>query len=286
MNKMLSIVIVTYNSENHIYDCLESIFKFNDIGEGLEVIISDNFSDNRIEMFEKIKLQFGDKVVLIQNNVNGGYGYGNNRGVNAAQSSRLIIMNPDVRIINPIFSQILNKFNGNKNIGLLGVRFTDGSKSLTFKPEYKNLFRLTFGSLLIKLGWYKIHQVYFSGSFLILDKISFIQAGLFDENIFMYYEEADVSNRILSVEKETVLAKDLFVLHLAHGRKVNYSLLRIGSESRKYYFKKYKANIDKYHKNLLFIYWFKYFVALLISDDLKKEEFKAWIKMCQNNGVI
>lgn len=286
MNKQLSIVIVTYNSEKHIFDCLDSIFKFNDIGEGLEVIVSDNFSDNRVEMFEKIKLQFGDKVVLIQNNVNGGYGYGNNQGVNVAQSSCLIIMNPDVRIVNPIFSQILNIFNGNENIGLLGVCFTDGSKSLTFKPEFKNLFRLTFGSLLLKLGCFKIHQVYFSGSFLILDKSSFVQAGLFDENIFMYYEEADVSNRILSIGKETILAKDLFVLHLAHGRKVNYSLLRIGCESRKYYFKKYKANIDQYHRNLLVIYRVKYLVALLISDDLKKEEFKAWIKMCKHNGEI
>lgn len=286
MNKQLSIVIVTYNSEKHIFGCLDSIFEFNDIGEGLEVIVSDNFSENSIEMFEKIKLQFGDKVVLIQNNLNGGYGYGNNRGVNAAKSSRLIIMNPDVRIVSPIFAQIIGVFNDNKNIGLLGVRFKDGSKSLTFKPEFKNLFRLVFGSLLIDLGLYKIHQVYFSGSFLILDKSSFIQAGLFDENIFMYYEEADVSNRILSIGKETILAKDLFVLHLAHGRKVNYSLLRIGCESRKYYFKKYNANIDRYHKNLLIIYWVKYLAALLISDDLKKEEFKAWIKMCQNNGEI
>ena len=286
MNKQLSIVIVTYNSEKHIFDCLNSIFKFNDIGKGLEVIVVDNFSDNRIELFEKIKLQFGDKVILIQNNVNGGYGSGNNRGVNAAQSSCLIIMNPDVRIVNPIFEQIISVFKNNKNIGLLGVRFTDGSKSLTFKPEFKNLFRLVFSSPLIQLGLYKIHQVFFSGSFLIFDKSSFVQAGLFDENIFMYYEEADVSNRILSIGKETILAKNLFVLHLAHGRKVNYSLLRIDCESRKYYFKKYNANIDKYHKNLLIIYWVKYFVALLISNDLKKEEFKAWIKLCQNKGVI
>lgn len=285
MKKLLSIVIVTYNSEKHIFDCLDSIFKYNDIGEGLEVIVSDNFSANRNEMFAKIKLQFGDKVVLIQNNVNGGYGYGNNQGVNQSNASHLIIMNPDVRIVKPIFNQIINLFKDNNNIGLVGVRFTDGSKSLMFKPEFKNLFRLVFGSVLIKLGMYKIHQVYFSGSFLIFDKSSFIQVGLFDENIFMYYEEPDISNRLLSIGKEIILAKDLFVLHLAHGRKVNYSLLKIGYESRKYYFEKYKANINQYHKNLLIIYRIKYLVALLVFDDLKKEEFLAWIKMCKNNGM-
>jgi len=195
-------------------------------------------------------------------------------------------MNPDVRIVNPIFSKILNKFNTDKNVGLMGVRFIDGSKSLMFKPEYRNLFRLVLGPLLLRTGMYKIEQVYFSGSFLIFDKSSFIKAGLFDENIFMYYEEADISNRILSIGKETVLAKDLYVLHLAHGRQVNHSLLKIGSESRRYYFNKYKTDINKYHKNLLTIYKFKYLAASVINNKLKKEEFKAWINLCKNNGDI
>ena len=46
MQKKISIVIVTYNSDNHISDCLESIFKYNDIGDALEIIIVDNMSKN------------------------------------------------------------------------------------------------------------------------------------------------------------------------------------------------------------------------------------------------
>jgi GT2 family glycosyltransferase len=286
MNKQLSIIIVTYNSERLIFDCLDSIYQYNDIGDELEVIVVDNCSVNVDALFSKIKLNYQDKVVLIKNRVNGGYGHGNNQGAKVATSSRLVVMNPDVRLVSPIFRSIIDTFNSNKNIGMMGVRFVDGSNPLYFKPEYSTLFRLVFGRQLLKYGCYKIEQVFFSGSFLVFDKTSFIKAGLFDENIFMYHEEADISNRLLAIGKETLMAENLIVLHLAHGRTVNYKLLKIGSESRNYYFKKYKANIDKYYKNLLFIYNVKYWIAVLINNKLKKEEFKAWIIMCKNKGEI
>lgn len=286
MNKPLSIIIVTYNSERLIFDCLDSIYEFNDIGDELEVIVVDNCSVNVDAMFSKIRQQYQDKVVLVKSPINGGYGHGNNQGAKVSTSSRLIVMNPDVRLVSPILGTINDKFNSNKNIGMMGVRFVDGSNPIYFKPEYGNLFRLVFGRQLLKLGIYKIKQVFFSGSFLIFDKESFIKAGLFDENIFMYHEEADISNRLLSIGKEILMAEDLTVLHLAHSRKVNYNLLRIGSISRHYYFEKYQANIDKYYKNLTIIYKVKYWLAVLLNNKLKMEEFKVWIQMCQNKGEI
>jgi len=286
MNKQLSIIIVTYNSERLIFECLDSIFEFNDVADALEVIVVDNCSANVDDMFLKIGLQYQDKVLLVKSPVNGGYGHGNNQGAKLATSSRLIVMNPDVRFVDSVFSKIIDKFNLNKNIGMMGVRFVDGSNSLYFKPEYSNFFRLVFGRQLLQFGIYKFEQVFFSGSFLIFDKDSFVQAGMFDENIFMYHEEADISNRLLSIGKEILLDKNLTVLHLAHGRKVNYNLLRIGSISRKYYFEKYQANIDKYYKNLTIIYKVKYLIALLLNNKLKKEEFKVWIQMSINKGKI
>lgn len=286
MNKQLSIIIVTYNSERLIFDCLDSIYKFNDIGDELEVIVVDNCSVNVDSMFSKIRQQYRDKVILVKSPINGGYGHGNNQGAKVSTSPRFIVMNPDVQVVDSVFSKIIEKFHLNRNIGMIGVRFVDGSNSLYFKPEYSNLFRLVFGRQLLKFGIYKIKQVFFSGSFLIFDKESFVKAGLFDENIFMYHEEADISNRLLSIGKETLMAEDLSVLHLAHSRKVNYNLLRIGSVSRKYYFEKYQANIYKYYKNLTIIYKVKYWLALLLNNKLKIEEFKVWIQMCKNKGKI
>ena len=46
--KKLSVIIVSYNGKEMLYDCLKSIEKYNDIGEQLEVIVSDNSPDDQV----------------------------------------------------------------------------------------------------------------------------------------------------------------------------------------------------------------------------------------------
>jgi len=282
MSKRLSIIIVTYNSEKLIFDCLDSIYKYNDIGNGLEIVIVDNCSDDRDSVFAKIRSDYPADIILIKSAVNKGYGAGNNQGVQIANAPVFIVMNPDVRLVEPIFKKLLSKFECNPKIGLIGVNFTDGSNNLHLKPEYANWSKMLLFHLYHKFGWFKIEQMYFSGSFLVFDKQSFIDAGSFDENLFLFYEEADISNRILAIEKETILAKDIFVLHLMHGRDVNLYLLKIGAESRKYYFKKYNADLNQYYTYLLIKYNIKHIIAIILNNKIRKADYKGWIEICNN----
>jgi len=282
----LSIIIVTYNSEKHIFECLDSIYKYNDIGNDLEIIIVDNCSNDQERVFEKIKLNYPNDIILIKSPMNGGYGYGNNQGVKRASANRFIVMNPDVRLVKPIFSDILHRLDLNPDIGMMGVSFVDGSHSRFLKPEYSTLCNMILEDLICRFNLISIKKMFFSGSFLIFDKKIFIDAGMFDENIFLYHEEADLSNRILALGKNVVLDNNISVMHLAHGREVNPYLLNVGAESRDYYFRKYHANIVSYYKNKLLWYKFKYFLAVLLHNDLKKNEFASWIKLCKNKGSI
>lgn len=282
--KRLSIIIVTYNSEHLIFDCLDSIYKYNDIGDHLEIIIVDNCSSDQKSVFTRIQRDYPEDIILISNPENNGYGAGNNLGVKQASSDYFVVMNPDVRLVSPIFCKLLDAFESNEKLGMVGVTFVDGSKHLYFKPEYANLFRLVFSPLLIKFSLYKIEHMFFSGSFLVFKKLAFETSGCFDENIFMYHEEADISNRILKLGYEAVLNNNVSVLHLAHGRSVNLFLLNAGSVSRKYYFEKYNLNLDRYYSDYLLIYRFKYVLAMLFKREKKKNEFKAWIEMCKNKG--
>ncbi len=282
IKKKLSIIIVTHNSEKHIFDCLESLLKYNDIGDLLEIIVVDNCSTERDNLFEKIREKFGDAITLIASPVNGGYGHGNNQGIINASAPLVAVMNPDIRILSPVFEKIIGKFKQHPGIGMLGVSFTDSTRSLYFKPEHSNLANMLFDNMLIRLGLYKLEKMFFSGSFLVFDKQTIFEAGLFDENIFLFHEEADISNRILKLNKDVVLANDIQVKHLAHGREVNQWLLKVGNESRNYYFDKYNADIKKYYKNLLVMYRIKYVLALITGNKLKAAEFKAWIDICIN----
>ena len=102
--KKVSIIIVTYNSEKDIYDCVDSIQSHTDIPKKeIELIIVDNCSREPEPMFVRLKQQWGEDIILIENTQNGGYGQGNNVGIRRATAPVILIMNPDVRLLEPFF---------------------------------------------------------------------------------------------------------------------------------------------------------------------------------------
>ncbi len=115
--KKISTVIVTYNSEAHIYDCLDSLFKYNDIGDDLEVIVVDNCSQKFTDMKDRIENKYAKSVTVISNLCNGGYGQGNNVGIKASHAPIIMIMNPDVRLVMPVFHDCWRIMNERPKIG-------------------------------------------------------------------------------------------------------------------------------------------------------------------------
>lgn len=65
--KKVSIIIVTYNSEKDIYDCITSIIENSDIPLAeIELIVVDNNSTGCDTMFKKLKTLWGEDIVLIK----------------------------------------------------------------------------------------------------------------------------------------------------------------------------------------------------------------------------
>ena len=123
----LSLIILTYNSEKDIYDCLQSVYQYNDIGNSLEVIVVDNNSQHFTQMRDKINLQYPD-VKVIANTKNGGYGQGNNIGIRAASAPIVSIMNPDVRLITPVFKTFVEVLSQDENIMCGGKQYATMTK--------------------------------------------------------------------------------------------------------------------------------------------------------------
>lgn len=199
--KKIAVIIVTYNSERHIYDCLEALFKHNDIGDALEVIVVDNCSKGYEAMRTHIGELYGDIVKVVSNTKNGGYGQGNNVGIREAESPIIMIMNPDVRLCEPVFSMVCNEFEKDGNLVMYGLtqRHEDGtlgrSTAWTSRlyPYIAEPMRYICGML--NLYWQK--YMYVSGACFFVRKRAFEEAGLFDEKIFMYNEEDDIHGRLL-----------------------------------------------------------------------------------------
>jgi GT2 family glycosyltransferase len=246
-----SVVIVSYKNLDILIDCLNSITQFNDIGDKLEVIVVDNSGDDYI--VDYIKSNYG-WVNCIKND-NKGFGEANNVGAKVAKGKYLLFLNPDTILVEPIFKFAINKFENNQRLSLFGVKLVDINLNSNFSFYYLPKIRL-FSSIRIKLAnrfnLFSNRNMYISGANLFVRKVDFFECGMFDENIFMYYEEPDIINRIKKLNKHINFYKQKKIIHL-EGKTTNNNDLSFTRriESKIYYCNKNDLNVKKYLKNEL-----------------------------------
>ena len=226
--KRLAIIIVTYNSEKDIYDCIASIQKHADIPlSEIELIVVDNNSNETDTMFNKIKQQYGEDITLIKNSSNGGYGQGNNVGIRKATAPIVLIMNPDVRLMEPIFKTALKAFEKKPELCIYGMKQmlsadipSTNSFACTYMMNgYLYTFLTSFGN---RFDCYIPKYMHFSGSCFYIRKSMFEDIGLFDESVFMYGEEDDIHFRLRKKGfSQMKYNPHLHYIHLTKERKPN-----------------------------------------------------------------
>lgn len=87
----VSVHIVTYNSSEHIENCLEAVLRQSYPIE--QIVVIDNASkDNTIEKLEK----WSEKCSIIQNSMNNGFAGGHNQAIRMTDTDYCLILNPDV----------------------------------------------------------------------------------------------------------------------------------------------------------------------------------------------
>ena len=247
MNKNISIIIVTYNSESVIKECLESIEKYNDIHNKLEIIIVDNSSIFNIETFIN-DLNINLDIQLIHNPKNGGFGQGNNIGAKASSGDLLFILNPDTILVEPIFKYMINEFS-DETLTTAGFRLIDrdgnDNDSVGLLPEYNYIYmpRKLLNYLVIELNLLSKY-IFPWGADLIVRKKDFIDAGMFDENMFLCNEEPDLMHR-LDINKVKIFDKK--IIHLeGHTTEVHEVRFKEWLKTTQYYLEKYNNSYKKY----------------------------------------
>ncbi len=243
----LSVIIVTYNCFDLLKKCLESVYRYNDIGEELEIIVVDNGDDGS---YERIKETAGFENVIAIRHENTGYGAGNNAGAEISNGEVLLFRNPDTELIEPVFRFSLDKFDNDSKLGCFGVQLVD--KNMQNAPS--GGFRLHMGFLKVqsykvlnRFGIFLPKSMFTSGADLFVKRDAFYESGAFDENIFMYCEEADLCNRLNSIGKNIAYFPEKRIIHnegstssAAFPQKYA-AVLR----SRKYYCRKYGVDFKR-----------------------------------------
>ena len=278
----LSIVIVNYNVEHFLEQCLFSVRKAI-VGIEAEVFVVDN---NSVDGSLKMLAEKFPEVKVIANKDNVGFSRANNQAIRISTGEYVLLLNPDTVVEDDTFVKTIEFMDSHPDAGGLGVKMVDGKGR--FLPESKRglptpatAFYKMFG--LTKLfphskrfaHYYmghldndEINEVeILAGAFMLMRRETLDKCGLLDETFFMYGEDIDLSYRItLAGYKNYYYPKTRIIHYKGESTKktsVNYVL--VFYKAMEIFVKKHFAN--KGAKTFSFFIniaiYFKAFLALL-----------------------
>lgn len=246
----LSIAIVTYNNEKIILRCIESIIShINDLTYQIYVI-DNNSSDNTVDTLKK----FHDKIILIQNKKNVGFGTAHNQVISLLDSRYHLVVNPDIIVENNCISEMTAFMDKRNDIGLLSpmIKYPDGRLQYLCKrnPTFIDLLiRLVFPRSFKKrhdyfemkeTGYNKEFEIeYATGCFMFFRTEIFKALVGFDEHFFLYLEDADITRRVNSISKSVFYPYNYVIHEWQRGSHKSIKLALTDVMSAAYYFRKW-----------------------------------------------
>ena len=244
----LTIIIVTFKSENVIFNCLRSIKKIKNI------IIFDNSNDKKLKL--KIKKKY-PKVKFFLSKKNLGYGVANNEIIKKIKTPLIFILSPDVILKKNCEENLL------KSIKKLKKNFSIIAPISQYK-DYENL----------KNDITETEGV--QGFAMIVNKEKILNVGMFDKNIFLYAEELDLCKRLRLGKEKIYINKTAKVFHIAaKSSNIGFEFDKCRNWhwmwSKVYYEKKYHNHFLVYNK-FIFLLFIQLLKIIFYSILLKKKE--------------
>lgn len=279
-------IIVNYNDVEDTIRFVNEITNYNIINR---IVVVDNMSTT-IGAFEKLKQLASSKVKVLQADKNGGYDYGNNFGIKYLQQQNeeydyMIISNPDIEVEEKAIIHCLKVLEENSKIAVCAPRMFNREE----KPIRRSSWKIrTFGldvihsTRLLEVLFYKVlrngeysEEEYkkevlkveaIAGAFFIIRYKVLKDIGLFDDKVFLFYEEDILAQKI----KE----KGLDVVSLNSEKFIHYESQTIG-RTLTYYKKMKQLYISKmyYHKTYNKINSVQCFIYNLLNICRKVELF-------------
>ena len=263
-SKELTIVIVTFKSEEKVLNCLKSI------SNEISVLVVEN--SNNANFKRKIENNFTN-VNCILTGENKGYSTANNIGLKLVKTKYALVLNPDTILNKDAINFFLRDADLVKDFWLIGPA-NDQMTNLEFKEN-------------------NLKEVDNLKGFAIFFNMSKFNREFFDENFFLFFEEIDLCKRVKRNNGKIYLDKKIIIKHEGSG-SVNtlnkYSTLELEKNrnwhwmwSTFYYQKKYKGFF------LAFVVIFPKLVSAVIktlfySLIFKKE--KRDIYFCRLSGIF
>ncbi|MFH0854817.1 MAG: glycosyltransferase family 2 protein [bacterium] len=231
----LSIIIVNYKCRDLVKVCINNLKaalasnKNNDLR--YEIIVVDNDSNDGIKdmLFKNFP-----EVKFIQLAENKGYGGGNNAGIKTARGKYVLILNPDVMVLEGAIEKMRAFMEAHPEIGILGPQLLNPDGTIQpscmrfykfFTPVCRRLAFLQYLSFVKKelarfeMGDFdhkKNQEIedWIFGPCLMVRKKAIDEAGCFDERFLLFFEDTDLCRRFKLAGWKIYYLADAKVIHM------------------------------------------------------------------------
>lgn len=259
----LSISLVTYKSKKGVLDeTVQSVLDSEGVSYRLYII--DNSPT------DEIRCWYNDEhIEYIFNNKNIGFGAAHN--VVMRDNDKLgryhLVLNPDIRFEPHVLRGLMEYMDSHMDVGNIipKVYYPNGTLCPVCRllPTPANLF---FRMFIPFKSWRQkaannylmgfcdfnrtINAPYLSGCFMFLRTEAIEKVGVFDDKMFMYAEDVDLSRRIHANYKTLYYPEISIIHHGAEESHKNWKLFKIHTQSCIYYLNKWGWFFDKERKQV------------------------------------
>lgn len=203
MDAPVTAVVVAFDSAHALPDCLAAIAR-----AGIPAIVVDNASaDDSVAVAER------HGAVVMRNELNQGYGRGNNIGIRAATSEFALIVNPDLVLADGAVAELVAAARRYPEAGIVAPRVEEPSGRVFFQPQSLLARVLTNPSARLSIPEGDACAPFVSGACMLVRREAFLALGGFDENIFLFYEDDDLCRRMMDAGFSVVYAPAAKALH-------------------------------------------------------------------------
>ncbi|MBC8175412.1 MAG: glycosyltransferase family 2 protein [Candidatus Marinimicrobia bacterium] len=278
---LLSIIIVTYESEDFISKCLHTIIpQIQDFKS--EVFVVDNASaDRTCEIVKKIQAKVPN-LILIENDENVGFALANNIAIEKSKGDFLFFINPDIELLPEAIKKLICFFKSEENIGAAAPQLLnpDGTIQPSCRrfPNYWSIFcEFTGLSHLFpktntfnywKMGDFDhknqadVEQL--MGAAIFTSRGVIEKVGKFHEHFKMFFNDVDWCKRVSDAGMRLVYFPEARAIHHL-GASVKKKKSKMVLQSHIDFFHYFEKHFNKiWHQPMNLIVGFLLFVSALI----------------------
>ncbi|HPU28864.1 MAG TPA: glycosyltransferase family 2 protein [Syntrophorhabdaceae bacterium] len=308
----VSVIIVSWNSQEFLVPCLTSVFNKNP-DFNYEIILVDNAStDNSVSL---VKEHFS-QVKIIENKENVGFTKANNQGIMASSGEYILLLNPDTILVDDnLFKKWISFMDEHPEAGASGCRlvYPDGEHQIGdagYRPSLKTVINWSFFLSRVFFGFKGLFVNYrnlispievdwICGADFLIRRSIIDKVGPMNEDIFMYADDIEWGCRIRDYGYKVFYLPQFRIIHLQGGsskkREDIGSFSGLWLKNIRYLYKNYNKNQPVFLYDMIissgfllraFFYYCIYLTSKEEDTKIKAKRMFRYFKFSVSNGAV